>query len=271
MQTLIKSCVAGVHQKFSFFPKYTVRRLAVIRNADFRESPRELCRKSACFFWFVGGVRAVCARAFIRSAASADGSSLITHLQLSEMPFTRSLKPAKYPPHTSFDGRSPTSKMWGKRYGLVTMCPHIKHKAQGGDGRQCGLQRQFCMCLCPRCCTPLRARKQCSNSNCRWGLSGSPDASTPEESPEVPQSRRRRSAPEPHRNPTVSHPRGSLQVFLHLRDRRTFAKNPPPAHTVSPRPKRVPSEARPVTWHRTAYAMMPKALSLARPDSCATP
>ena len=62
---------------------------------------------------------------------------------------TKSLKPAKYPPHTSFDGRSPTSKYWGKRYGLVTMCPHIKRKEHGGDGRQCGLQREFCKCLCP--------------------------------------------------------------------------------------------------------------------------
>jgi hypothetical protein len=188
------------------------------------------------------------------------------------MPFTRSLKPAKLPPNTSLDGRSPNSKYWGKRYGLVTMCPHIKRKQQGGDGRQCGLQREFCMCLCPRCCTPLRARKQCSNPQCRWGLGGSPDAVTPEESPEEPQLPRRRSwhrsAPEARRGPAVSHPRGSLQVVLHLSDRRTFAANPPPAHLVSPRPKRVvpPPEARPVTWHRTAFAMMPKTLSLPPPD-----
>ena len=69
------------------------------------------------------------------------------------MPFTRSLKPAKLPPNTSLDGRSPNSKYWGKKYGLVTMCPHIKGKKQGGDGRQCGLRRERCMCLCPRCCT----------------------------------------------------------------------------------------------------------------------
>jgi hypothetical protein len=195
---------------------------------------------------------------FIRSAASR-----VTHMQLSEMPLTRSLKPAKYPPHTSFDGRSPRSKFWGKRYGLVTMCPHITRKEHGGDGRQCGLQREFCKCLCPRCCTPLRGRKQCSNKlSCRWGLGGSPDASTPEESPEEPQPRRRPS-PEARSGPTVSHPRGSLQVYLHLRDRRTFASNPPPGHIVSPRPKRVlPPEARPVTWHRTANATAPKTLSV---------
>ena len=178
------------------------------------------------------------------------------------MPLTKSLKPAKYPPHTSFDGRSPTSKYWGKRYGLVTMCPHIKRKEHGGDGRQCGLQREFCQCLCPRCLAPLRARKQCPNVvMCRWGLGGSPDASTPEESPEEPQPRRR-SPPEAHRGPTVSHPRGSLQVYLHLRDRKTFAANPPPAHTVSPRRKRVPPESRPVTWHRTANATAPKTMSV---------
>lgn len=207
-----------------------------------------------CFVWVV--------RAGFRSAAIG-----VTHYQLLEMPSTTSLKLAKYIPHTSFDGRSPTSKMWGKRYGLVTMCPHIKHKAKGGDGRQCGLQRQFCMCLCPRCCTPLRARKQCPNTNCRWGLGGSPDAITPEESPEEPRAPRRRSAPQPRRAPTVSHPRGPLQVFLHLRDRNTFGQNPPPAHVVSPRPKRVVQpEARPVTWHRTAFAMMPRTLSLPPPS-----
>jgi hypothetical protein len=222
--------------------------------------------KSICFVW---GVRVCCTRVqTLRRAARASGSSLIKHHQLSNMPLTRSLKPAKYPPHTSFDGRSPTSKMWGKRYGLVTMCPHMKRKEQGGNGRQCGLQRQFCMCMCPKCCTPLRARKQCSNSNCHWGLGGSPDASTPEESPEEPQPRRRRSPPVPHRAPTVSHSRGPLQVYLHLRDRKTFAGNPPPAHAVSspPRPKRVvPPASQPVTWHRTAYATMQKTLSLPRP------
>jgi hypothetical protein len=227
----MKVCMAGVQKK---------------------ESPRELSRKccySARFFLFRSG-GACCTRVgFIRSAASSS-----THIQLSEMPLTKSLKPAKYPPRTSFDGRSPNSKYWGKRYGLVTMCPHMKRKEHGGDDRQCGLQREFCKCLCPRCCTPLRARKQCSNSLCRWGLGGSPDAITPEESPEEPRPRRRPS-PEANRGPTVSHPRGSLQVYLHLRDRRTFASNPPPAHMVSPpvtpRPKRVVSpEARPVTWRK---------------------
>jgi hypothetical protein len=175
------------------------------------------------------------------------------------------LKPAKLPPHTSLDGRSPNSKYWGKRYGIVTMCPHIKRKEHGGDGRQCGLQRQFCTCLCPRCCTPLHARKQCSNSKCRWGADRSPDASSPEDSPEElqPHSRPKCRLPlEPRRGPGVSHPRGSL----HLSDRTTVAANPPPTHMVSPRPKRVvPPEARPVTWHRTAFATMPKTLSLPPP------
>jgi hypothetical protein len=176
------------------------------------------------------------------------------------MPLTRSLKPAKLPPHTHLE-RSPNSKMWGKRYAVVTMCPHIRSKQRGGDGRQCGLQRDFCMCLCPKCSSPLRARKQCRN--CRWGSDRSPDASSPEESPQEPQIPKPRPwfrpVPEPRRGPAVSHPRGSL----HLSDRRTVAVNPPPAHIVSPRPKRVvPAEARPVTWHRTAFATMPKTLSV---------
>jgi hypothetical protein len=179
------------------------------------------------------------------------------------MPITKSLKPARLPPNCSLDGRSSNSKYWGKKYRVITMCPNIKSKKRGGDGRQCGLQPAYCMCVCPKCFAPLRARKRCAK--CPWGADRSPDASSPETSPVLPPPPRPRPwfrpPPDPRRGPTVSHPRGSL----HLSDRRTVAHNPPPQHMpVSPRPKRPPPKNnREITWNRTAYATMAKDHSVA--------
>lgn len=166
------------------------------------------------------GASSGCAFRSLRSCARFDV----------RMPLTKSLKPAKLPRNCSLDGRSPNSKTWGLRYAVVTMCPHIRSKKQGGDGRQCGLGRDKCMCMCPTCFAPLRARKRCPNSKCHFGADRSPDASSPEESPELPKAPRSRRwyqdpNPSPARGPTVSHPRGSL----HLSDRQATRHNPPPS------------------------------------------
>jgi hypothetical protein len=71
------------------------------------------------------------------------------------------------------------------------MCPHVKPRGlpYGGDGRQCGLDADHCMCMCLLCGAPMRARRVCGNilpdkTRCQWGSNRSPDATTPEDSPE---------------------------------------------------------------------------------------
>jgi len=95
------------------------------------------------------------------------------------------------PPGISLDGRSPNSKYWGKRTKNVRMCPHVKPRGEpyGGNGRQCGLDAEHCMCMCLLCGAPMRARRVCGSSlpdgsKCMWGSNRSPDVSTPEASPE---------------------------------------------------------------------------------------
>jgi hypothetical protein len=79
------------------------------------------------------------------------------------------------PPGISYDGRSPTSKYWGKRSKLVPMCPHLNV-----HGRKCGLAPDYCMCMCLLCGSPMRARRVCDavlpdGSTCEWGRNRSPD------------------------------------------------------------------------------------------------
>lgn len=181
------------------------------------------------------------------------------------MPVTKNLKPARLPPNCSLDGRSPNSKFWGKKYGIARMCPNIRSKKLGGDGRQCGLQPSQCMCMCPKCFAPLRALKRCKK--CPWGADRSPDASSIEASPELPSPPRPRRwyfpPADPRRGPAVSHPRGSL----HLSERQALAHNPPPSQhkpPPSPRPKRPATKnSGEVTWNRTAYATMGREQSVA--------
>jgi hypothetical protein len=93
-------------------------------------------------------------------------------------------RPPPPPPGISYDGRSPTSKYWGKRSKLVPMCPHLN-----AHGRLCGLDPEHCMCMCLLCGSPMRARRVCGaglpdGSTCEWGTDNSEEVVLPELSPE---------------------------------------------------------------------------------------
>jgi hypothetical protein len=74
MWTLIKVCMAGVHKKFKFLQSMQFGNQSVIRNADFRESPRELPPKYALFlcFEFGGSLRPRAARVASSEVRRAD-------------------------------------------------------------------------------------------------------------------------------------------------------------------------------------------------------
>ena len=124
------------------------------------------------------------------------------------------------PPELSLDGRSATSKTWGKRTAKVPMCPHIGRCPHLGEhGGQCGKEAAYCNCLCLLCKSPMRARKACNavledGTRCTWGADRSEDDSPPEQSPDRPIAKRPRAwfrgpAPPPPPGPAPSTPRGS--------------------------------------------------------------
>ena len=66
------------------------------------------------------------------------------------------------PPGLSLDGRTPTSKTWGKRTAKVPMCPLFGRCPHvGPKGGQCGKEAAHCNCVCLLCQAPMRARKRC--------------------------------------------------------------------------------------------------------------
>ena len=120
--------------------------------------------------------------------------------------------PPPPPPGTSYDGRSPSSKYWGKHSKLVPMCPHLN-----AHGRLCGLDSEHCMCTCLLCGSAMRARRVCGaglpdGSTCEWGTDNSEEVVLPELSPErVPIPRRVpwwKSPAAPKPGPAPSLPRG---------------------------------------------------------------
>jgi hypothetical protein len=93
-------------------------------------------------------------------------------------------------PSVSFDGRSSKSKVWGKRSRFAKMCPHVM--PQGGV---CGLEAEFCLCVCLLCGGDMEARKRCGatlkdGSMCPWGQDRSPEVSEPEQEPSPPRMRK---------------------------------------------------------------------------------
>jgi hypothetical protein len=173
------------------------------------------------------------------------------------------------PPRTSFDGRSPTSKYWGKKFKMIKMCPHVKPRGAPyyGNGLQCGLDADHCMCMCLLCGAPMRARRVCGSrladgSKCMWGSNRSPDQSTPEASPERVAPLRpivwwkSRAAPKP--GPVPSVPRENLIIL----PRGMCLPNLEPGGPDSPIPGMKPRKRRETKVERYSRWLMSQSLWL---------